>query len=446
MSKINKVLYNVNQRDSSKGTVNTREEMWMARNNIGLDEVIGHATVTENDKEYKGIAPLGTNGLVPAEFLPSFVDSLDATKTYSGTNFSVTVTETDGLITSVTGTDNTAANNHDHGSITNNGKVSVAGTTKKTLLITDNDDFVKTGPSFGNETGDSKLFLNKNGEWTNISVRDPVFKYSGSSSLNDDEYNTMVDAIGSDELATIMYGSGSGSSYWHLLKVDSGGYTFDYINSEGNWCNMDVGSDKTVSISTKGYLAPVINPSTNGKVLVASHDGTIASTKWETNFAVPTFGKYDLATSPGGSLYINTNVLPSSYVSSYLCSYASTLSTTDTNGTTILCVPPHHRGSAHCIISGGSLDGDVSQGNTSWIRFYLTDMMDPTTEPDNFTASALWHGYGIWLGSSNMDYKHASFIYRNDGDQSKYITCFIGSSSPPASFTIHKEFEMFPTE
>ena len=84
MSKINKVLYNVDQRDSSKGTVNTREEMWMARNNIGLDEVIGHATVTENNKEYKGIAPLGTNGLVPAEFLPSFVNAVVNGYYYNG--------------------------------------------------------------------------------------------------------------------------------------------------------------------------------------------------------------------------------------------------------------------------------------------------------------------------------------------------------------------------
>ena len=84
MSKINKVLYNVDQRDSSKGTVNTREEMWMARNNIGLDEVIGHATVTENDKEYKGIAPLGTNGLVPAEYLPSFVNAVVNGYYYNG--------------------------------------------------------------------------------------------------------------------------------------------------------------------------------------------------------------------------------------------------------------------------------------------------------------------------------------------------------------------------
>lgn len=84
MSKINKVLYNVDQRDSTKGTVNTREEMWMARNNIGLDEVIGHATVTVDNKEYTGIAPLGTNGLVPAEFLPSFVNAVVNGYYYNG--------------------------------------------------------------------------------------------------------------------------------------------------------------------------------------------------------------------------------------------------------------------------------------------------------------------------------------------------------------------------
>lgn len=934
MSKINKVLYNVDQRDSTKGEVNTREDMWMARHNIGLDEVVGQATVTEGGKEYTGIAPLGTNGLVPAEFLPSYVDAvvegyyyngefysdashtqkitpdthttyvditdrdagigyrytegdgegyyfqissqnafgriavgdssivtadrpmdtlkvvgdhwigvaiadidhvdtltithnnyvgagtigsktdtegrntltipwadyddqghivgtgtrthtilnastsavgvvkltstygndetmavtqkgvqqaiaqldygnklaagkfisalsqtdgkidytvtnmdttptanstnpvtsggvkaainaLDATKTYSGTNFSVTVTEADGVITGVTGTDNTANKTHDHGSISSAGKVTVAATNKKALLITDNDNFVKTGPAFGTESGDANLFLNKNGNWTSVSVigdtavcyvdstshglktiyitsstdssyvhasglstsyvgnggnyifvntgtglyvdsdtsssdfgklslkmqtdrtavgngslawnhpagcfwfsspqirvgssagayitgnqtttnsntyllfnpgfseglitsvqfigsngitvkseeasgdtnlakmtitmpntfqitegtysskpdgiqmmlvcsdtssgasvgiykengsaiawpssstatklgylapafasgttgkmlvvdngkvvwddisaSDTVVKYSGSPSLTDAEYNTMVDAIGSDNLATIMYGSGAGSSYWHLLKVDSSGYTFDSITSDGKWRNMLVGRDKTVSISTEGYLAPVINPSDNGKVLAASHDGTYASTRWERNFAVPTFGKYDLATSSGGSMYINTDILPSSYVSSYLCSYTSSMSTIDTKGTSILCIPPHHRGSAHCIVYGSS-QGEASQGSTSWIRFYLTDTKDPTAEPGTFGASALWHGYGMWLGSSTMDFKHASFIYRNDGDQSKYITCFIGSSSPPASFTIYKEFEMFPTE
>ena len=935
MSKINKVLYNVDQRDRSTGEINTSEEMWMARHNIGLDEVIGWPTVIVGGKEYTGIAPLGKNGLVPAEYLPSYVDevidgyavsvsgvikfyedpahtqeiageegytyvditdpdagigyrwteasgffqissqsafgrisvddsyvtadrpmdtlkvvgdswigvsiedidhvdtltithnkyvgsgyigetedtegrnefqipwaeyddqghivntgmrthelllattsadgitrltsgygtdetmavtqkgvqnaigqldygnklsagkfisalsqtdgkidytvsnmdttptanssnpvtsggvkaainALDATKTYNGTNFSVTVTEADGVITGVTGTDNTANKTHDHGSISSAGKVTVAATTKKALLITDNDNFVKTGPAFGTESGDANLFLNKNGNWTNvstigdtavcyvdstshglktiyitsstdssyvhasglstsyvgnggnyifvntgtglyvdsdtsssdfgklslkmqtdrtavgngslawshsvgcfwfcspqirvgssagayitgnqtttnnntyllfnpgfseglitgvqfigsngitvtagaasgdtnlakmtitmpntfqitegsysskpegiqmslacsdtssgasvgiykangsaiawpssstatklgylapafasgttgkmlvvdngkvvwddISASDTVIKYSGSPSLSDDAYNTMADAIGSDNLATIMYGVGSGSSYWHLLKVDTSGYTFDYITSDGQWRNMVVGRDKTVSMSTKGYLAPVINPSDNGKVLAASHDGTYASTRWERNFAVPTFGKYDLATSSGGSMYINTDILPSSYVSSYLCSYTSSMSTTDTKGTSILCVPPHHRGSAHCIVYGSSPGGDASQGSTSWIRFYLTDTQDPTTEPGNFGASALWHGNGMWTGSYSMDFKHASFIYRNDGDQSKYITCFIGSSSPPASFTIYKEFEMFPTE
>lgn len=67
MSKINKVLYNVDQTPDT-GV----DERRMARKNIGLDEVIGHAS-TDDDT---GIAPLGENGLVPAEYLPSFVNNV----------------------------------------------------------------------------------------------------------------------------------------------------------------------------------------------------------------------------------------------------------------------------------------------------------------------------------------------------------------------------------
>jgi hypothetical protein len=75
MSKINKVLYNVDQ------TADTSEaERRLARKNIGLDEVIGHAT-TEDDT---GIAPLGENGLVPAEYLPSFVNAVVNGYYYNG--------------------------------------------------------------------------------------------------------------------------------------------------------------------------------------------------------------------------------------------------------------------------------------------------------------------------------------------------------------------------
>ena len=88
MSKINKVLYNVNQRDSDPSKGNTREDMWMARNNIGLDEVIGQPTVTEAGKIYTGIAPLGTNGLVPTEYLPSFVNNVVDGYFYQGKFYS----------------------------------------------------------------------------------------------------------------------------------------------------------------------------------------------------------------------------------------------------------------------------------------------------------------------------------------------------------------------
>ena len=67
MSKINKVLYNVDQTADTDVT-------WrrMARKNIGLDEVIGIQT-SEQDT---GIAPLGSDGKVPAAYLPSYVDDV----------------------------------------------------------------------------------------------------------------------------------------------------------------------------------------------------------------------------------------------------------------------------------------------------------------------------------------------------------------------------------
>lgn len=75
MSKINKVLYNVDQ------TADTSEaERRLARKNIGLDEVIGHATTADDT----GIAPLGKNGLVPAEYLPSFVNAVVNGYYYNG--------------------------------------------------------------------------------------------------------------------------------------------------------------------------------------------------------------------------------------------------------------------------------------------------------------------------------------------------------------------------
>ena len=75
MSKINKVLYNVDQTDDT-----SEAERRLARKNIGLDEVIGHAT-TDDDT---GIAPLGENGLVPAEYLPSFVNAVVNGYYYNG--------------------------------------------------------------------------------------------------------------------------------------------------------------------------------------------------------------------------------------------------------------------------------------------------------------------------------------------------------------------------
>lgn len=72
MSKINKVLYNVDQRDSTKGEPTTADERRIARKNLGLDEVVGQNATSQES----GIAPLDANGKVPAVHLPSYVDDI----------------------------------------------------------------------------------------------------------------------------------------------------------------------------------------------------------------------------------------------------------------------------------------------------------------------------------------------------------------------------------
>lgn len=124
----------------------------MARKNIGLDEVIGHAS-TDDDT---GIAPLGENGLVPVEYLPSFNATVGST---GGTNVALTVTEAGGVITGVSITkDDTAKAAHAHGNITSDGKVTTAAASKKAMLITNSSGQVDTGPAFGTASGDDNLY------------------------------------------------------------------------------------------------------------------------------------------------------------------------------------------------------------------------------------------------------------------------------------------------
>jgi len=78
MAKVNKVLYNVDQTSGDAALRTTAEERRMARKNVGLYEVIGQATTKDGEGHVidQGIAPLGTNGLVPVEYLPSFIGSV----------------------------------------------------------------------------------------------------------------------------------------------------------------------------------------------------------------------------------------------------------------------------------------------------------------------------------------------------------------------------------
>ena len=134
MSKINKVLYNVDQRTDN---VAENDWLWMARHNIGLDDdlehggVIGKATTTDaHGKKTCGIAPLDGDGKIPSICLPDLPAHTHGNITNDGKIGSTSglplVTTTGGLVT--TGAFGTAAGefasgNHTHGNISNDGKI-----------------------------------------------------------------------------------------------------------------------------------------------------------------------------------------------------------------------------------------------------------------------------------------------------------------------------------
>ena len=110
---------------------------------------------------------------------------------------------------------------------------------------------------------------------------------------------------------------------------------------------------------------------------------------------IPSFAKYDLgSSSTETNIYVDDNAMPSAYISSYLCSYMSTITNPNSNkGTCILCVPPHHRGSVSLCIQAYTNYSISVIPSTSWISIYLEDTKDSTGTSSTFISKSLWHGY-----------------------------------------------------
>ena len=692
MSKINKVLYNVNQRDASKGEVNTREEMWMARNNIGLDEVIGHATVTESGKKYTGIAPLGTNGLVPSEYLPSFVDNvvdgyyynnkfysdaahtilitpdehttyvditvadmgtayrwtqasgyfqitnqnafgavktgngtvhadrpmdiltvsndswinisadsstdtvafthktmasggtigsktntsgydtleipwaqydkaghitstgnrthtlqaattskfgvtilqntidtstttaatpkavqtaignLDSSKSGTGTNVTVQVDQEDGLLKKVTVTDDTAKKSHAHGQIKSDGKVTKEAQTKKALLITDLDNYVKVGPAFGTASGDANLFLNKQGEWTTVScIGDYAVCYVDSK-----EYGLKtlyVSSSGSFTSGLTHSYVGNGTNYISVitgpglyiepnpsstyfgrvcLRMGDIGYWGTAMAAPVAWSmadqcffynkpqirvyptptayvthSADTDNTNTYLNYNSGCYTNENNDGSRTAVQFAGVGGVTVSSKANPTGYNPHLSKIsidldNLVKLPNFSLY-NMGVYSAqlsgnrydgyhwddsiavSDASSYLCSYVNTITQANSNkGTTLLRVPPGHRGNATFNIRGQTDDSSIVGVARSLVRIYLCDS-DTEAEPNGINSNKdIGYGEPIWLQDWITDENPMYVRFINTSSHSKYIRCFIsGPSGVSTTHTVRKTFEMF---
>lgn len=170
---------------------------------------------------------------------------------------------------------------------------------------------------------------------------------------------------------------------------------------------------------------------------------TASSTSYQAQYVMPSWAKYDMSDITGScNMYINTDILPSSYVSSYLCGYATTFSSS--GQATLLCVPPHHRGTMHCSIlcsSGTSMTSDT----TTWLQIYLGKTAEAACGW-SFGENFLDGLYCYWYPGSNYSlYTPASFVFRNDLDVSQYIICACNGSSPPCEIKVYKSFELFPS-
>lgn len=59
-----------------------------------------------------------------------------------------------------------------------------------------------------------------------------VIVYAGAGSLSEADFSTLTSAVSNNELVTILYGASGGASYWYLTKYDSSGFYFTYRNGE----------------------------------------------------------------------------------------------------------------------------------------------------------------------------------------------------------------------
>lgn len=91
-----------------------------------------------------------------------------------------------------------------------------------------------------------------------LNVKPPieVILYAGSPQMSQDQMTAISQMVGANGVATILYGSSGGSTYWNLIRSDSSGYDFGYVYNN-TLSVMHVSMGGFVSITRQPIGGPV---------------------------------------------------------------------------------------------------------------------------------------------------------------------------------------------
>lgn len=124
-----------------------------------------------------------------------------------------------------------------------------------------------------------------------LNVKPPirVILYSGSPQMTQDQMTAISQMVSANGVATILYGSSGGTTYWNLIRNDSSGYDFGYVYnntlsvmhvSMGGYVSITrqpIGGPVAYNLGTTDFFDNPVLSGQNSDTHLREHSATIAN-------------------------------------------------------------------------------------------------------------------------------------------------------------------------
>lgn len=124
-----------------------------------------------------------------------------------------------------------------------------------------------------------------------LNVKPPigVILYAGSPQMTQDQMTAISQMVSANGVATILYGSSGGSTYWNLIRYDSSGYDFGYVYnntlsvmhvSMGGYVSITrqpIGGPVAYNLGTTDFFDNPVLSGQNSDTHLREHSATIAN-------------------------------------------------------------------------------------------------------------------------------------------------------------------------